>query len=116
MSVDILGSRPFAGVGDRFTTAADNLRRVGDDLDGLGKRLGDHAFDARTIAADAGSLRASVDEIDASLAGPAGVGLGTSLAVVRIVLVGLLVWLGVAAGGCVLVGRRLLAVARAAAR
>lgn len=107
MDVEILGNRPFAAVGEQLTSASTSIRRVGEDLAGLSQRLGGHAGDARTIATDATALRTSVDQIDASLAGPAGVGLGASVAVVRLVLIGLLVWLGVAAGGCVLIGRRL---------
>jgi hypothetical protein len=109
MSVEILGSRPFAGVGDRLDTAATGVRRVADDLAALAGRLGGHAGDAHRVATDAAALRDSVDSIDASLGGPPGVGLAGGLAVVRLVLIGLLAWLGVLAFGCVLVGRRLRA-------
>ncbi len=109
MNVEILGGRPFAGVGDRLDTAATGVRRVADDLAALAGRLGGHAGDAHQIATDAAALRGSVDSIDASLGGPPGVGLAASLAVVRIVLIGLLAWIGALAGGCVLVGRRMRA-------
>jgi len=107
MGIEILGNRPFAGVGQGLATASDGVRRVADDLSSLGERLGTHAGDAQRIAADAAALRDSVQKIDASLEGPPGFGLAGSVAVVRLVLLGLLAWLGVLAGACVFVGRRL---------
>jgi type IV secretory pathway VirB2 component (pilin) len=107
MGIEILGNRPFAGVGQGLGTASDGVRRVADDLTALGERLGTHAGDAHRIAGDAAALRDSVQRIDASLQGPPGFGLAGSVAVVRLVLMGLLAWLGVLAGACVLVGRRL---------
>ncbi|HEU4673755.1 MAG TPA: hypothetical protein VFS32_12735 [Candidatus Limnocylindrales bacterium] len=106
-SVDVLGTRPFAGVGQQLSAASGRVAAVATDLDSLAGRLAGHVTDARSVASDAASLRASIDEIDASLGGPNGSGLGASLAVVRVVLLGLLAWIGVLAAGCVLVGRRL---------
>jgi hypothetical protein len=107
MNLDIRGARPLSGAGEPLADASDRVRQVADDLSNLGTRVGQHAGDAAAIGTDAAALKTSVDEIDASLAGPPGLGLAGSVAVVRLVLIGLLAWLGVLAGGCVLVGRRL---------
>ncbi|HEY3524099.1 MAG TPA: hypothetical protein VGK63_10360 [Candidatus Limnocylindrales bacterium] len=107
MNVEVLGTRPFAGVGEQLSRSSGRVATVATDLDGVATRLAGHASDARTIASDAASLRDSIEEIDVSLGGPGGSGLGASIAVVRIVLFGLLAWIGVLAAGCVLVGRRL---------
>jgi hypothetical protein len=105
MDVPFHGTRPLAADGQRLRASSDQIRSVGDDLDTLAARLGEHAGDASAIAADASSLRASVDEIDDSLGGPGAIGLTGSIAVIRLVLFGLLAWIGVLAGACVAFGR-----------
>jgi methyl-accepting chemotaxis protein len=106
-NLEILGTRPFAGVGEQLSRTSEQVGQVAADIDALASRVGQHGSDAGTVAADTDALAASIDEIDASLGGPTGSGLGTSVAVVRLVLYGLLAWIGVLAAGCVLVGRRL---------
>lgn len=105
MDIQVLGSRPFASAGDQLRSTSEQMSRVGDDLDALASRLSGHAGEAASIAADAIALRKSVDEIDASLGGPGGIGLAGSIAVIRLVLLGLLAWIGVLAGACVAIGR-----------
>ncbi len=107
LDVQVLGSRPFAGAGERLSAAAVQVRLVADDLTSLSDRLSDHSGDAGRIADDAATLRTRVDAIDATLAGPPGLGLAGSVAVVRLVLLGILAWLGALAAACVVAGRRL---------
>jgi uncharacterized phage infection (PIP) family protein YhgE len=97
---EILGTRPFAGLGGQFTQVAADARTLSTDLDSTAAALRTNVADTAAVAADLGDLATQLEALEASLGEPDGGSLGSATAALnaaRIVLIGLLAWLAVPA-------------------
>jgi hypothetical protein len=99
-SFEILGSRPFAGLGDEFSRVGTDARALSADLLSTAEALRTNVADTGAVAADLRSLATRLDALETSLGASEGAGLGSAtvaLNAARIVLLGLLAWLAVPA-------------------
>lgn len=107
---EILGARPFAGLGDEFGGVATTARTLSTDLDATAGALRTNVADTSAVAEDLRALATQLRELEASLGTSQGAGLESAtvaLNAARIVLVGLLAWLAVPAVLCTWLGWRL---------
>jgi hypothetical protein len=108
--VDILGSRPFAGMSSQFTEVAGQSRSLSTDLGSTADALSTNVADSQRVAADLRSLAQRLRELEGSLQSTAGPGgsLTVPVAAAEVVLLALLGWLSVPAVASLWLGRRLL--------
>jgi hypothetical protein len=98
LNVDILGSQPFAGVSGGFTRASTQLSALSIELTGTAGALGSNAEDAQAVGADLVRLQAAVDDLRDGIRDAPATGVsGSDLAMLRLVLIGLFIWLAVPA-------------------
>jgi hypothetical protein len=101
--VEILGSRPFGSLSDDLSGVATRSRSLAANLDVAADAIAANVTDSETAASDLGVLADEVAALHAELAASApatadGTGaLATSIAVLRLLLAALLIWLAVPA-------------------
>ena len=109
-SLEIFGTRPFAGLGEEFQRVGTDARTLSQDLLVTAGSLRTNVTDTAAVAADLRTLATRLDALETSLGGTDGGGLGDATAALnaaRIVLLGLLAWLAVPAVLCTWLGWRL---------
>ncbi len=112
----ILGARPFAQVADQFAAVGVESRELSGDLSLAADSMSTNIADSQAVAADLLALSEQLDRLEASVEGtgsPAAADPGLPLALARLVLLGLLLWLAVPALVSIWIGGRLLGSARA---
>jgi hypothetical protein len=110
MDINILGQRPFAGVGGSFSDMSRELATVSDDAGALATTLGQNEPQLRRVAADLRTIQASIAGLAVRVEGLTGLEETIGMARGYALLSGLLaLWLAVLAGGCVWLGVRLRA-------
>ena len=107
-SVSVLGSHPFADLGDRFATVAARSRTLSTSLESLAATMDRDVTDIATVRASMSALRTEVSGLREMLAGPAVDGQLGALGTARLILVGLLLWLAVPAAVSLVAGWFLL--------
>jgi hypothetical protein len=109
-SVDILGSRPFAGFSSQFADAASQSRTLSTDLTTTADALATNVADSEAVALDLRALAERLRQLETSVGGGTGPGSATAvgIAVAQIVVLGLLVWLSVLAVASLWLGLRLV--------
>jgi len=106
--VSVLGSRPFADLGDRFATVAARSRTLSTSLESLATTMDRDVTDIATVRASMSALRTEVSGLRQMLAGSAVDGQLGALGASRLILVGLLVWLALPAAVSLVAGWFLL--------
>jgi hypothetical protein len=99
-SFEVLGTRPFAGLGDEFLRVGTDARALAADLISTAGALRTNVADTGQVATDLRALATRLDALETSLGASEGAGLGSATAALnaaRIVLLGLLTWLAVPA-------------------
>lgn len=114
--LEVLGIRPFAGLAVELDDVAERSRTLAADLGTTANALDANVDDSRATATDLRDLAAELADLRLELDGEAGVrppaaagswpDAGTAIAVARLVLVGLLLWLAVPALGATWLGWR----------
>jgi hypothetical protein len=105
MRISIFGSQPLAGLAPPFERADSQLQQLGADLDAIGAALDANAGQVRTTALDLTRLRRSVDRLVTGVEATGDIGVSAgSLALLRLGVLALMVWLAGLAGGCVAAG------------
>lgn len=107
-TLDILGTRPFAGIGPSFSDLATRSRTLSASLTATADALVSNATDSATVGADLGQLADQLDGLRASVGNPSPVATSAALDGLRLLLLALLVWLALPAAASVWLGRRLL--------
>jgi hypothetical protein len=107
-SVDIFGSRPFAGFSSQFTDVAAQSRALSTDLNSTADALTTNVTDSESVATDLRSLAGRLRQLETTLQPSSGAAAspGLPILVAQIVLLGILAWFAVLALGCVWVGLR----------
>ena len=107
-SVDIFGSRPFAGFSSQFTDVAAQSRTLATDLNSTADALTTNVTDSEAVASDLRSLADRLRQLETTLQPATGAAAspGLPILVAQIVLLGILAWFAVLALGCVWVGLR----------
>jgi hypothetical protein len=108
-SMEVLGTRPFAGFSSQFADMAAQSRTLSGDLTSTANALTTNVTDSESVASDLRDLADRLRELEASL-GPGGTvsSAGVPILAAQIVLLGLLAWVACLAVGCVWLGRRLV--------
>lgn len=115
-AVEIFGTRPFAQVADQFAAVGGEARTLSGDLNVVADSMSTNIADSQAVAADLLALSQQLDRLEASVIGTgssAAADPGLPLALARIVLLGLLLWLAVPALVSIWLGGRLLGSTRA---
>jgi len=107
MSVQIFGTQPLAGLASGFDSAAGQSDELAGDLDQVAAALGRNASDLETSRQDLAVLSERVDVLVASVE-TAPFDAGQDPSIVKLVLIGLLVWLALPAFGSIGLGVRLM--------
>jgi hypothetical protein len=109
-SLDILGSRPFAGATSQFGDVAAQSRALSGDLTATADALTMNVADSQAVASDLRSLSGRLRELETSMTGAAGAGQSAALpiALAQALLLALLLWLAVPAIASIWIGRRLV--------
>jgi uncharacterized protein YoxC len=106
MNVSVLGIQPLAGLAPSFEQSAASFETLGQDLDDIATALGDNRQSVQSVAASLDQLGVSVARLTTSIrTGPAfSLGADGSLDALRIATLAVLLWLSLAALGCVVAG------------
>jgi hypothetical protein len=99
-SFEILGARPFGSLSGQFTAVGDQARTLATDLAEASVALQGNQADTVSVAADLRSLAAQLRSLDVSLSPTPGASTASpaaGLLLLRVVLLGLLLWLAVPA-------------------
>jgi methyl-accepting chemotaxis protein len=108
MDINILGQRPFAGVGGSFGEMSRELGTVSDDAGELATTLGQNEPQLQRVAADLRTIQASITGLAIRVEHFTGLEETIGMARGYALLSGLLaLWLALLAGGCVWLGLRL---------
>jgi len=107
-SVEIFGSRPFAGFSSQFTDVAAQSRSLSSDLSSTADALTTNVTDSESVANDLRSLADRLRQLETTLQPSSGGGTSAGLPILaaQIVLLGILAWFAVLAVGCIWVGLR----------
>jgi hypothetical protein len=108
-SVDIFGTRPFAGVTAGFGDVASQSRALSADLTSTADALNTNVADSQAVSADLHSLADRLGELETQLqpSGNAPDASGPSILAVELLVLALLVWLSVPAVASLWLGWRL---------
>jgi len=108
-SVDILGSRPFAGFSSQFTDVAAQSRTLATDLNSTADALTTNVTDSEAVASDLRSLADRLRQLETTVQGSGSPGgsAGLPVALAQVVVIGLLAWFGAIAVASMWVGLRL---------
>ncbi len=106
MNVSVLGIQPLAGLAPSFEQSGASFETLGQDLDDIATALGDNRQSVQSVATSLDQLGVSIARLTTSIrTGPAfSLGADGSLAALRIATLAVLVWLSLAALGCVVAG------------
>ena len=114
---EVFGARPFAAMSEQFLTVGADARSLTASLQETAASLRTNATDGAAVAGNLRTLATQLDELGAGLGEPAGDGTtpgpgagrgaAAALAVARLLLLGILAWLAVAAIGSAWLGWRL---------
>lgn len=107
-NLDILGQRPFAGIGSSFGELAARSRTLSSSLTTTADALGADIADTNAVGRDLNRLADQLDALRASAGSSGPSGASTGFAWLPIILLGLLVWLAVPAAASLWLGLRLL--------
>lgn len=108
MDINILGQRPFAGVGGSFSEMSRELGTVSDDAGELATTLGQNEPQLQQVAADLRTIQASITGLAIRVEHFTGLEETIGMARGYALLSGLLaLWLALLAGGCVWLGLQL---------
>ena len=108
-SVDILGTRPFAGVTSQFTDVAAQSRALSADLASTADALSTNVADSQSAAVNLQSLADRLRQLESSAAASGRGGSSTlPIAAAEIVLLGLLAWFSVVAIGAIWLGLQII--------
>jgi hypothetical protein len=108
-SVDILGTRPFAGVTSQFTDVAAQSRALSADLASTAAALTTNVADSQSVAGDLQSLADRLRQLESTVQASGGGGSSTlPIAAAEIVLLGLLAWFAVVAIGAIWLGLQII--------
>jgi hypothetical protein len=109
-SLDILGSRPFAGVSSQFAEIATQSRTLSTDLSTSADALTTNVADSASVAADLRTLADRLRQLETSIGGPPGSAAspGILVAVAAMAVLGLLVWIAILAVASTWLGVRLV--------
>lgn len=106
-SLDILGTRPFAGVAAGFGDVATESRALSVDLTTTADALATNVTDSQSVATDLRTLADRLRQLGTTIRPSSGSGAGVSIAAAEIVVLGLLAWLAVPAIASLWIGARL---------
>ena len=105
MSITIFGIQPLVGLAEGFNQSSTQLSLLATDLASIGAALESNRDDAAAVAVNLDGLGVALDRLETAVrAGPDLTGAAGSLEAVRVGILGLIVWLGVLAVGCVVAG------------
>jgi len=107
-NLDILGQRPFAGIGSSFGELAVRSRSLSTSLTATADMLGADIADTAAVGRDLGRLADQLDQLRASAGTSGPSAASTGFALLPILLLALLVWLAVPAVASLWLGLRLL--------
>jgi hypothetical protein len=117
MNIQILGAQPFVGLAASFDQAAVQLEALGGSIDGIATSLDANSADLQMTRRDISDLRTQIQSMTLTLRnGPSLEVPAAALDGVRLVLFGLMAWLGVLALGITLAGLALVVRSRAPRR
>jgi hypothetical protein len=107
-SVDIFGTRPFAGVSSQFSDVAAQSRALSADLTSTADALATNVADSQAVAGDLRSLADRLGQLKDELqAGGVTTSSGTPILAAELLLLALLAWLAIPAVGSLWLGWRL---------
>jgi len=108
-AVDILGTRPFAGVTSQFGDVAAQSRALASDLTSTADALTTNVADSESVATDLRSLADRLRQLETTVQGSGSPGgsAGLPVALAQVVVIGLLAWFGAIAVASMWVGLRL---------
>ena len=107
-SLDILGQRPFAGIGSSFGELAARSRTLSTSLNTTADALGSDIADTAAVGRDLNRLADQLDQLRASTGAGGPSAASTGFAWLPILLLALLLWLAVPAAASLWIGLRLL--------
>ena len=93
-SLDIFGSRPFAGFTSQFADVATQSRALAGDLTSTADALTTNVADSEAVASDLRTLAGRLRQLETSVQGSGGPGgsPGLPVALAQVVVIGLLAW------------------------
>jgi len=107
-SMEVLGTRPFAGFSAQFAELAAQSRTLSTDLTSTADALTTNVTDSESVASDLRDLADRLRGLETSLgAGGTIPAAGVPILAAQIVLLGLLAWVAVLSTGSIWLGRRL---------
>jgi hypothetical protein len=108
-SLDIFGSRPFAGFTSQFTDVAAQSRALASDLTSTADALTTNVADSEAVASDLRTLAGRLRQLETSVQGSGGPGgsSGLPVALTQVVVIGLLAWFAAIALASIWLGLRL---------
>ena len=107
-NLDILGQRPFAGIGSSFGDLAARSRTLSTSLTTTADALDADIADTAAVGRDLNRLADQLDALRASAGATGPSAASTGFALLPIVLLALLLWLAVPAAASLWLGMRLL--------
>jgi methyl-accepting chemotaxis protein len=107
-NLDILGQRPFAGIGSSFGDLAVRSRTLSASLTTTADALSADITDTAAVGRDLNRLAGQLDELRASAGASGPSAASTGFAWLPILVLALLLWLAVPAAGSLWLGLRLL--------
>jgi hypothetical protein len=109
-SLEILGSRPFAGFSSQFTDVAAQSRALAGDLTSTADALTTNVADSQSVASDLRSLADRLRQLETTVQGSGGQGqsAGLPVALAQVVVIGLLAWFAAVALASIWLGLQLV--------
>lgn len=107
-NLDILGQRPFAGIGSSFGELAARSRTLSTSLNTTADALASDIADTAAVGRDLNRLADQLDQLRASAGAGGPSAASTGFAWLPILLLALLLWLAVPAAASLWIGLRLL--------
>jgi hypothetical protein len=107
-NLDMLGQRPFAGIGSSFGELGARSRTLSASLTTTADALGADIADTAAVGRDLNQLADQLDQLSSSAGATGPSAASTGFALLPILLLALLLWLAVPAGASLWIGLRLL--------